>query len=51
MLGRHRQLYGFPELNLFMVDDVGRLLDLDRNIRQASGIWGIYIAGLVRAIA
>jgi hypothetical protein len=51
MLGQHRQLYGFPELNLFLADDVGQLLDLDDRIRQASDYWGIYTVGLVRAIA
>ena len=51
MLGQHRQLYGFPELNLFLADDLGELLDLDDRVRQASKYWGIYTVGLVRTIA
>jgi Sulfotransferase family len=51
MLGQHRQLYGFPELNLFLTDEVGQLLDIDDRVRQASEYWGIYTVGLIRAIA
>jgi len=40
MLGQHPELYGFPELNLFVVDTVKELLELD----------GSYSAGVVRVL-
>jgi Sulfotransferase family len=51
MLGQHDRLYGFPELNLFLTDRVGQLLDLDDRVRQTTRHWGIYTVGVARAVA
>jgi hypothetical protein len=48
MLGQHPQLYGFPELNLFVTDTIGELLELgDVKIGGNSS----YVTGLIRAVA
>ncbi len=52
MLGRHPQMYGFPELNLFIAATVGDLLHVEELQQRHSGqpvAW--YTAGLVRALA
>jgi hypothetical protein len=48
MLGQHPQLYGFPELNLFVTDTIGDLLTLALN----SNPWGAsLLTGMLRAVA
>jgi Sulfotransferase family len=42
MIGQHPDMYGFPELNLFLTDTVGELLDQP----TSAG----YVEGLVRAV-
>ncbi len=52
MLGRHPQMYSFPELNLFIAATVGDLLHIEELQQTHSGqpvAW--YSAGLVRALA
>ena len=52
MLGQHPEMYGFPELNLFVTDTVGELLKLDSVTIEAAGRPGAnYTPGLVRAVA
>lgn len=48
MLGQHPQMYGFPELNLFVVDTVEELCQLGDGSGPAASS---YIAGLLRTIA
>src|SRR5947209_5720522 len=48
MLGRHPQLYGFPELNLFVFDTVGELWRHSNTPGPAEGSYG---TGLLRVIA
>jgi hypothetical protein len=43
MIGQHPRMYAFPELNLFVTDTVGELLDLPNA--------GDYTAGVTRAIS
>lgn len=50
MIGRHPDLYGFPELILFVAPTVGQLLDLDQRRAEAGLVVG-YHSGLYRAIA
>lgn len=50
MIGRHPDLYGFPELILFVAPTVGQLLDLDERKAEAGLVVG-YHSGLYRAIA
>ena len=50
MIGRHPQLYSFPELNLFLVDRVGTLMALDAEAGDSLPT-GSYLGGVVRAIA
>lgn len=45
MLGQHPQLYGLPEVNLFVTDGVGELLDRARKARPSG------LHGLLRTIA
>ena len=47
MLGQHPGLYAFPELNLFLTDTLGELLDWDMRPATARQ----YVGGLTRAIA
>lgn len=48
MLGQHPQLYGFPELNLFVADVLGELLRLgDSQVLYGAS----YVTGLLRTIA
>ena len=47
MLGQHPGLYAFPELNLFLTDTLGELLDWDMRPATARQ----YLGGLTRAIA
>ena len=48
MLGQHPQLYGFPELNLFVTDTIAELLELgDVKIGGNPS----YVTGLIRAVA
>ncbi len=49
MIGRHPELYAFPELNLFVTDRVETLLGLSEN-REFIGL-GNYVSGIVRTIA
>ena len=48
MLGQHPQLYGFPELNLFVVDTVEELCRLGNGEGPAATS---YVTGLLRAVA
>lgn len=48
MLGQHPQLYGFPELNLFVVETVKELWQLGDGAESTANS---YIAGLLRTIA
>jgi len=52
MLGRHHDLYGFAELNLFLTDTVGDLLQLQREESPHAGdrVLG-YTSGMLRAVA
>jgi len=48
MLGQHPQLYGFPELNLFLTDTVGEL----RRLGKSPPPFGpSYLTGLLRSVA
>ena len=48
MLGRHKSFYGFPELNLFLVDTIDELLNLGNGPTPYSSS---YLTGLLRTIA
>lgn len=48
MLGQHPQLYGFPELNLFVADTVDDLLQLASSWPERGNS---YLTGLLRSIA
>lgn len=48
MLGQHPQLYGFPELNLFVTDTIAELLELGNGTTLNSPS---YTTGLLRVIA
>ncbi len=48
MLGRHRALYGFPQLNLFLAATVAELLALDEAGPSSPAI---HCAGILRTIA
>lgn len=47
MLGQHPDLYSLPELNLFLTDTLGELLDWEGEVGPARG----YLAGLKRSVA
>jgi hypothetical protein len=47
MLGQHPGLYAFPELNLFLTDTLGELIDWEREAGAERG----YLLGLRRAVA
>ncbi len=52
MLGCHPEAFGFPELNLFVADTVGELLELQDEQSSAPVNPGAdYLAGLLRAVA
>lgn len=48
MLGRHPQLYGFPELNLFLTETIGELWSLRKTLVSCRSS---YETGLIRVIA
>ena len=50
MIGRHPQLYSFPDLNLFIADRVDTLMALDAEACDAP-LMGTYLGGAVRTIA
>jgi len=45
MLGQHPEMYGVPELNLFLKENVGEMLDMHDRVRAAG------IMGLLRTLA
>jgi hypothetical protein len=47
MLGQHPNLYAFPELNLFLADTLGELIDWESEVGPERG----YLGGLRRTIA
>jgi hypothetical protein len=51
MLGQHPELYGFPELNLFLTRTVAHLLQLDDTMSHVTGRQFCYTFGLTRAVA
>jgi hypothetical protein len=52
MLGQHPEMYGFPELNLFVARTVGELFQLDGLMTKVTGRQGAsYTPGVTRAVA
>lgn len=49
-LGQHPELHGFPELNLFVTDSVGGLLELDNAEERRTGASHTHTAGLLRVV-
>jgi hypothetical protein len=49
MLGRHPDLFAFPELNLFVTDRVGALLELVEDAEFPGP--GNYVSGIIRTVA
>jgi hypothetical protein len=50
MIGRHPELYAFPELNLFVTDQVATLLALAGDSGGFPGL-GNYVSGIIRTVA
>jgi hypothetical protein len=50
MIGGHPELYAFPELNLFVTDQVATLLALAGDTVGSPGL-GNYVSGIIRTVA
>jgi len=52
MIGQHPEMYGFPELNLFLTGRLNELVELDEQHETAACLpKGMYLGGLLQALA